>query len=317
MTNDTTTSTLSGDSCAPPASDALCRVAARLSGGDAELVAPDAGPDADAADLPLTDAAGGVLGVLRIRGGQVDDDVRAVAGALAAVLELENAQGRLFDLREEVAASEQRLVDVVGQVAHDLNNPLAAAAMSIEIARDQAGDGLVGQLLDRAAGSAARMKRMTNELLTLAHTPGAGTADLGEAVRHVVTEFEGLPAGQVELVGPEPELAMARPDLEVVLVALLDNAVKFSGEGEPRVRIEAVETPAGWRVTVADQGIGIDPADAERVFAPSLRLDRRIPGSGMGLTTVRRLVTAAGGRVGVEPGVEGGTVVWFEAPAAS
>lgn len=298
--------------------DALCALAARLGGGTAELLPTDAPTVAGAAyDLSLVDGEGAPLGTLRLSA-EPDDDVRTVAAAIATALELDRAQGRLFDLAEEVAASEQQLADVVGQVAHDLNNPLAAAAMSIEIAREQTDEGLVAQLLDRAAGSAARMKRMTEQLLTLAHVPGPGTADLGAVVDRLTAEFEGLPAGRVELVAPAPVLAMREVDLEVVLVALLDNAVKFAREGaEPRVRISAVESPTGWRVTVADQGIGIDPADAERVFAPTVRLDRRVPGSGAGLTTVRRLVAAAGGRVGVEPGPDGGAAVWFEVPAAT
>jgi signal transduction histidine kinase len=86
---------------------------------------------------------------------------------------------------------------------------------------------------------------------------------------------------------------------ERALSNLLDNAIKFSpGGGEVRVVAQADE--AGIRIAVEDGGPGIPREDQERIFAPFVRLDRELPGSGLGLSIARALAEAQGGTLTVE-----------------
>ena len=272
-------------------------------------------------DVPLVTGAGVQLGFLRVTGERPDASapLSTLAQAVATACDLEMARTRLFDAEEETARLSEQFVAAAGQVVHDLNNPLAAAAMSLEIAREQVEEGLVAQLLDRAVGSAEKMKRMTTSLLTFVHEPlsdrGAARADVGQVLGRLVEEFAGLPVAAVTVEGDLPQVAMAPADLEVVLVALLENAVKFADEERDlEVSVRAEQVGDRWRVTFRDNGRGIAAEDLERIFEPTVRLDRRIPGMGLGLPTVRRLVRSAGGDVGAVSTPDAGTEVWFELP---
>lgn len=275
----------------------------------------------EAHEVPVVSEDSTTYGALRVwsEAGEVPGDSVSLAGIAAAVAtacDLEVARTRLFDADERAALAEEKLTEAVGQVVHDLNNPLAAAAMSLEIAREQVGEGLVAQLLDRAIGSAEKMKRMTATMLTFSHRSVPGTADVGEVLTALAEEFEGLPAGAVTVEGELPTLAISPPDLEVVLVALLENAAKFAtDERAPEISVRAERAPVGWRVVVRDNGRGIAADDLERAFEPTVRIDRRVPGMGLGLPTVRRIVRGAGGEAGATP-LAVGTEVWFELPEA-
>jgi signal transduction histidine kinase len=119
-------------------------------------------------------------------------------------------------------------------------------------------------------------------------------------------------------VGPLPTVAADEAQLARVLQNLLANAVKFCAEPKPQVEVGAEREAGGWRIWVADNGIGIDPAQAERVFQMFQRLhDRRAyPGTGIGLAVCQRIVERHGGRIWFEPRPGGGTVFAFTLPDA-
>jgi len=103
--------------------------------------------------------------------------------------------------------------------------------------------------------------------------------------------------------------------LRAVVQNLVANAAKFVQPGlTAKIEVSASRAPFGWRVEVADHGIGIPPEHRERVFEPFARVHEGVPGYGIGLATVRRVVDAHGGRIGVAKTPGGGTTVWFELP---
>ena len=104
-----------------------------------------------------------------------------------------------------------------------------------------------------------------------------------------------------------------------VVLNLVRNAVKFVPAGEtPRVQIYANPQGVRVRLIVRDNGIGVDPRHQERIFLPFERLHGadRYPGTGIGLSIVRRAVARMGGRVGVISAVGEGSRFWIELPAA-
>ena len=106
-----------------------------------------------------------------------------------------------------------------------------------------------------------------------------------------------------------------------VLANLLTNSLKFTRDNvPPEVSVTAARQEACWRICVVDNGIGVPAGQEESIFLPYVRAHRgegepARAGYGIGLATVHRIVTAHGGRVGMEPRQEGGTTVWFELPA--
>jgi light-regulated signal transduction histidine kinase (bacteriophytochrome) len=106
--------------------------------------------------------------------------------------------------------------------------------------------------------------------------------------------------------------------LRLVFQNLIGNAVKFRGDDPPSVRIDAERDDGMWRFTVADNGIGIDPEYAERIFVIFQRLHPRssFEGTGIGLAMCRKIVEYHGGRMWLDTGsAREGSAFCFTLPA--
>ncbi|MEJ7796030.1 MAG: GAF domain-containing sensor histidine kinase [Nocardioides sp.] len=272
------------------------------------------------ASHPLVTPDGVVLGTLCVfdeRPHEVDPETEQTLETLSArvidVLQLELTSRRL-------ATANERLGAFAGQVSHDLRNPLSAVRMSLELMREEMGDGSDAgllNLLERAERGIRRMDDMISELLTFARVGAAiepADVDLTRVVHDVVEGLAGAATADQIVVDDLPTVWGDAVQLQGLLQNLLANAVKFSPPGTP-VTVTAVALDRGWRISVADRGPGVPPEDRERVFDPLVRLDTRVPGSGIGLATCRRIVEAHGGRIGVAENPDSGAVVWFELPA--
>jgi light-regulated signal transduction histidine kinase (bacteriophytochrome) len=101
--------------------------------------------------------------------------------------------------------------------------------------------------------------------------------------------------------------------LEQLLQNLISNGLKFHGEAAPRVAVSAAREAAAWRVTVEDNGIGIEPKYADRIFKMFQRLHGRdaYAGTGIGLAVCKRIVERHGGRIWLEAPESGGARFCF------
>jgi two-component system sensor histidine kinase/response regulator len=107
--------------------------------------------------------------------------------------------------------------------------------------------------------------------------------------------------------------------LHLVLQNLLSNALKFVEPGRvPEIRLRAFDDGPMRVLQVQDNGIGIDPAAASRLFQPFQRLHprRRYEGTGLGLAITRRIVELHGGRIDVQPAPGGGSCFTLRLPRA-
>ena len=174
--------------------------------------------------------------------------------------------------------------------------------------------------MDRVYKSTARMHQLLDDLLELsrigrlAKPPEAATFD--SIVRDALDLTHGqLTASKVvvEVEGPLPEVRGDRDRLVEVVQNLVDNATKFMGDQkEPRITIGVRETSSGRAFFVRDNGQGIEPRHAERVFSLFDKLDPKSPGTGVGLALVKRIVEVHGGRVWVESAGAGhGSTIFF------
>lgn len=210
-------------------------------------------------------------------------------------------------------------------VSHDLMAPLVVIEGYVELLREKGGDSLgeeEKEYLLRIEKAAERMRRMTKSLLEYARAgtaSGEEAADAGAVLREVLAERSlDIERGgvRVEIAEDMPRVG-ANPDrLHQVFANLLDNALKYMGDGQrPHIVV-------GWRPEgrmacffFRDNGIGIDEGCLEEVFQPFRRLSNRgEPGLGIGLSTVRRLVEAWGGRVWAESSPGEGSTFYFTVP---
>jgi signal transduction histidine kinase len=118
-------------------------------------------------------------------------------------------------------------------------------------------------------------------------------------------------------IGELPAVQADPPQLQRVFQNLLSNAIKYTApDVEPRVLVSGRRADGGCELAVADNGIGIDPRNAERVFEMFARVHggAEYRGTGLGLAICRRIVERHGGRVWVEPNPGGGSVFRLTLP---
>ena len=256
------------------------------------------------------------------------DLVSSAVAFLAAWLAIRSSTRYQRLLRAHAGLQEARAGELdafAAQVAHDLQSPMSVVAAALGLIAQQHHDADTTRSLERARRAVARSGTMVRKMLELAQAgarPAPGRrARLGEAVRAAVDEIvDAEPASAPEVrvdLAEDCEVACDAAVLGVILSNLLGNAVKFM-RGAPVRRVVVRGRVAGdgerAHIEVEDTGPGL-PADAEkRVFEPYARaVGANVPGLGLGLATVARLVRGHGGTVGARGGGPG-ALLWLELP---
>jgi PAS domain S-box-containing protein len=115
---------------------------------------------------------------------------------------------------------------------------------------------------------------------------------------------------------PLPTVAAEEVSLMQLFQNLISNSIKYRGQATPRIHVSAERDGEGWRFAVRDNGIGIDPQDAERVFGMFKRLHgSEIPGTGIGLAICKKVVERQGGKIWLESEPGRGATFKFTIPS--
>jgi signal transduction histidine kinase len=241
---------------------------------------------------------------------------RAAEALRALNAELE---ARVAERTRDLAVANEDLEGFVFSASHDLRTHVRSIAGLAEMLRQDHADALGDEgrdLTERLRRAAGRLDECIQALLRLSQLGHRAVrrerVDLAEVARGVVKRLrEAEAARRVEVVVPDTLPADADPTLiEVVVENLLSNAWKFTTPRDPG-RIEIGREGDAW--FVRDDGIGFDPALADRLFRPFQRLHPRdaLAGTGLGLVGVRRVVRMHGGDVRAEGRPDGGATFWF------
>ncbi len=235
------------------------------------------------------------------------------------------ANTRLTEANRQLQRSNEELERFAGVVAHDLRAPLTNIQGMIEIVRDgRASDDLADELLERAAANTHRLDALVEELLRYASagrtigTPGRAEFDavVTEALERLSAPIQA--SGAQVSVGPIPPVLGDGERLVQVVQNLVSNALTHIGEERtPQVQIEGERTDGTVVLTVSDNGPGIPAWERDTVLAAFHRgADTATAGTGLGLATVERIVTAHGGSITLEDAPGGGLRVRVSLPAA-
>jgi two-component system, sensor histidine kinase and response regulator len=245
---------------------------------------------------------------------------------VAVFLELFRRRRRERAALDELARSNRDLEEYAQVVAHDLQAPLRGVSGHLELLLRDCGsaiDETARHHVDRAAAGAARMRTQIRDLLEYARVRNRGATlepvnvaeALDRALADLATPIEESSASITH--GPLPTLLADPAQLGQLFMNLLDNAVKFRHSSTPHVHVSADRVGDEWRFSVADNGIGIDVDDQDRIFGVFTRLHTRdeFPGTGIGLAICRRIVERHGGRIWVDSKKGEGSAFRFTLPA--
>ncbi|MGZ6266590.1 MAG: sensor histidine kinase, partial [Candidatus Limnocylindrales bacterium] len=200
-------------------------------------------------------------------------------------------------------------------VSHNLQSPLTSIRAYVDQLRAVSEEAARDRRLQIVAEQADRLTRLVRQLLTVTRLEAGVLRSEAEVIAvapRVKRAWEALNAAEVTFeLSDEGRgwLAVADGDqLDQVLWALLDNAVKYGGrDGRVEVRVQVDETTARIRATIADHGTGVSEADREHLFARFTRGGSQGSGdgTGLGLYVSRQLLRAMGGDLLLEPARDG------------
>jgi light-regulated signal transduction histidine kinase (bacteriophytochrome) len=232
---------------------------------------------------------------------------------LQEIKERKEAEAKLQTANEALRRANEDLRQFGYAAAHDMQEPLRNVANSLGLLKHvskQTSEGEGGQLIDNSIECAQYMVRMVKSLLAftqIVDNPEGSSefVDANEVLQQVLKSFSlsiSEAAAQITC-GRLPIVQIAPSHLVQVLQNLIDNALKYrSRERTSCIMISAVRQDAEWLFSVTDNGIGFDPAYAERIFGIFKRLHKKneYPGIGIGLALCSRIVSMYGGRIWAE-----------------
>jgi signal transduction histidine kinase len=256
-------------------------------------------------------------------------DVEAMRVHISGEVDLlQDANRRLDEQARDLERSNRDLEQFAYVASHDLQEPLRKVSSFCQLLQrryggklDERGD----QYIEFAVDGAQRMQRLINDLLTFSRVGRTTSAfepvDLREITLAAAAQLDTTRAeleGEI-VVGELPQVQGDSSLLRQLLLNLIGNGLKFRRpDVAPVVRLDARRTDDAWEVTVADNGIGVEPEYAEKIFVIFQRLHGRevYSGTGIGLALAKKIVEFHGGRIWLDtaPHDEPGAVIRFTLP---
>ena len=273
--------------------------------------------------------AGSLVGPLRSLSASAR---RVAAGDLDARAELVGSREQqevataFNDMTARLARTLRAQREFVANASHQLRTPLTGLRLRLEAAALRSRDEDVRRQLEAAELEAERLARLLSELLTLAREPDRATGErlaLSEVAADGCERWEA-PAERsghvLELSGDSDVVVhSSRGDLAAILDNLVENALNYTPAGTT-VTLEWGRAGDEAYLAVADEGHGIDPAEAERLFERFFRGARSregAPGTGLGLAVVEALAGRWGGSVTIANRPQGGARAEVRLPAVA
>ena len=238
------------------------------------------------------------------------------------IAERKQAQTALALKAEELSRSNADLAQFAYVASHDLQEPLRMVGSYTQLlAKRYTGklDTDADEFINYAVDGVVRMKALINDLLaysrvgTRAKEPTP--TDCEAVLKTTITNLQGSIEEKKAVVthSPLPTVCGDATQLGQLFQNLIGNAVKFRGDTSPAVHISAERNGSEWIFCIRDNGIGMEPEHAERIFEIFQRLHSRseYPGTGIGLAICKKIVERHGGRIWVKSAPGEGAAFYF------
>jgi signal transduction histidine kinase len=232
------------------------------------------------------------------------------------------AEARLKETVSELQRSNYDLEQFAYISSHDLQEPLRMVSNYVQLLErryknrlDDEADEFIGYAVD----GVRRMNELIEGLLEYSRIQNRSRQNesvdcnaLLKTILHDSARTIMQSDGRVT-ADPLPIISGDRIQLGRVFQNIIANALKFHGEQPPEVHVSALDEGSCWHFKISDNGIGIEPEYAEKIFGLFKRLHGRekYTGTGIGLAVCKRIIERHGGRIWVEPGTEAGCVFHF------
>ncbi len=240
--------------------------------------------------------------------------------------EQDNNNLQVEDLANKLAELTKEMNQFTYIVSHDLQAPLRMVTGFLELLEKKHGaklDESAKQYIDYAVKGANKMKSLIFDLLEYSRVSSVvkepAEVDLNEILLEVKEKLMPVieDSGAIITNDNLPLVMADRKKMLQLFEHLLGNALKFCSKTVPEISITAKEENGFWVIAVNDNGIGIDPAFAEKIFVVFRRLhndDAKFAGTGIGLAICKKIAELHGGTIWVESAVDKGSSFFFTLP---
>lgn len=232
--------------------------------------------------------------------------------------EIEELGEAFSTMTQKLDARMRYISEFTADVAHEFKSPFTSIRGAAELLREGAADDpdARGRFLANIELDAERLDRLVNRLLELSRIDSSREPmedlDLGALVERVVERTHTAEQPVVVRWQTEERRWRGREeDLERALLNLVENALRFSPDGEP-VEVRVSPSHTGLAIAVRDRGPGVPEANRSKIFERFFTTDAERNGTGLGLAIVRSVARAHGGDVRLESPEEGGAELVLE-----